>query len=161
MRLIFTLLVVAAALFVWLTSASLAPVVASHFGASGTANGFMPRAAYLSLMLPLVVLVPILVAASGQLARFFPASLVNLPNREYWLAPERRASTASQLGRLALFPASVLLLFLCFVHWQVVQANLSPSKQLTPGPFWAGLVLFAVAVGAWLVVLHRRFSRVR
>ncbi|MGZ6375538.1 MAG: DUF1648 domain-containing protein, partial [Ktedonobacterales bacterium] len=83
MRAVFILLLVASALFVWLTSASLPPVVASHFGASGVANGFMSRSVYLGFMLAVVVLVPTLVALSGQLARLLPASLVNLPNRQY------------------------------------------------------------------------------
>jgi hypothetical protein len=28
------------------------------------------------------------------------------------------------------------------------------------GPFWVGLALFAISIGAWLVVLQRRFGRV-
>jgi serine/threonine-protein kinase len=160
MRVAFILLLVASALFVWLTSASLPPVVASHFGASGAANGFMSRSVYLGFMLAVVVLVPTLVALSGQLARLLPASFVNLPNRTYWLAPERRDSTATELAKLSLFPACLILVFLCFVHWWVVQANLSRSRQLAAVPFWLGLALFAIAICAWLVVLHRRFGRV-
>lgn len=160
MRVVFFLLLVASALFVWLTSASLPPVVASHFGASGAANGFMSRSVYLGFMLAVVVLVPTLVALSGQLARLLPASLVNLPNRKYWLAPERKASTATELAKLSLFPACLILVLLCFVHWQVVQASLSQSRQLAAVPFWVGLALFAIAIVAWLVVLQRRFGRV-
>ncbi len=160
MRVVFPLLVAASALFVWLTSGSLPPIVASHFGASGAANGFMTRAVYLGFMLPVVVLVPVLLAASGQLARLLPASLINLPNRDYWLAPERKAETAAALGRLSTFPACLVLVFLCFVHWQVVQANISATRQLASIPFWAGLVVFAVALGGWLIALYRRFGRI-
>ena len=39
----FLALVACAALFVWLTGRALPNVVASHFGAAGLANGFMPR----------------------------------------------------------------------------------------------------------------------
>lgn len=138
MRAVLLLLLLAgAALFVWLTSASLPPLVASHFGAPGGADGFMPRPIYLGLMLALVVLVPALIALSGQMVRLLPASLVNLPHRRYWLAPERSAATVSELSRRSLVPAGLVAVFLCFAHRQGVQANLAQPKTLAAVPFWA------------------------
>lgn len=40
------LLLFALGAFVWLTAEALPPVVASHFSASGAADGFMPRKTY-------------------------------------------------------------------------------------------------------------------
>jgi len=158
-RVAFAFTLVAAALFVALTSAFLPVVVASHFGASGAANGFVPRSSYVGFMTAIVVLVPCLVALTGPLARHLPASLINLPHRSYWLAPERRQATAAELGRLSLFPACLIAVFLCLVHWQVVQANGSPSNSLAPLPFWVGVACFVIAVVAWVVRLHLRFGR--
>ena len=50
MRKLFLVSLVAAAVFVWLTSAALPPVVASHFGPGGVANGFMGRGMYTTFM---------------------------------------------------------------------------------------------------------------
>ncbi len=134
--------------------------VASHFDAAGMASGSVPRATYLGVMVSLVVGVPLAVALCGRLARFMPPRLVNLPHRQYWLAPERKAATTAELGRRTLVLSIAVLLFLCFVHWLVVQANLAPARQLAQGTFYGGLALFAGVVVVWVVMLQRRFGNV-
>ncbi len=153
-------LVAIGALFVWLTSSGLSATVASHFGASGEPNGFMPRTAYVYLMLGLVVALPLLVARSGRLVARLPASSINLPNKSYWLAPERHAGTVRSISDWLVGFAILLLLLLCYVHWLVVQANTGVTKQLSSVPFMLGLALFLVATIAWLIAFYRRFANV-
>ena len=87
---VFLVVLGGAAAFVWLTARGLPDVVASHFGASGAANGFMPRAAYLRFMLALVVVPPAAVVVLPALLLNRSNARINLPHREYWLAPDRR-----------------------------------------------------------------------
>src|SRR5450432_4328425 len=108
-------------LFVWLTSGGLPSVVASHFAAGGAANGFMPRSTYIVFMLAVTVLVPSLIALSGRLIEALPVARINLPNRDHWLAPERRAETLAALSAQSVAFAALLAAFLCFVHWLVVR----------------------------------------
>src|SRR5664279_3219394 len=157
---IFILVLVAAAAFVWITSGDLPPVVASHFGPGGTANGFMGKGMYIAVMLAVVVAVPALVGMSGQLVRVLPVQLVNLPNKQYWLAPERRAATIESLSSVSAVFSLALVVFLCFVHWLVVQANAVQPAKLREGPLFMGLAVFSVATVLWLVVLFRKFGRV-
>jgi len=56
--------------------------------------------------------------------------------------------------------ALVLVVFLCFVHSLVVQANAVQPARLQEGPLSVGLAVFGVATALWLVVLFRRFGRV-
>lgn len=84
---------VIAAGFIMLSGQSLPPVVASHFAAGGNANGFMPRNAYIGLMLFVAVGVPFLLALTHSSLRFIPPHRINLPNRDYWLSPERTDET--------------------------------------------------------------------
>ena len=153
----FVLLLVGAAAFVWLTSFSLPDVVASHFGADGTANGTMSRGAYVGLMLAIVIGLPALLTIGPYFALGASKTRINLPNRDYWLAPERKAETVSYLrAQLARFSA-VLIVFLCYMHWLVVRANeLRPARLSGP---WinAGLVAFAVFAIVWTRLLLRRF----
>jgi uncharacterized membrane protein len=146
--------------FVWLTSGDLPSVVASHFGAGGNANGFMSKSMYTALMLAAVMAIPSLVGFSGQLVRVVPLQSVNLPNKEYWLAPQRRAATLESLSSLSGLFAIVLTFFMCFVHWLVVQANALQPARLSEGSLFAGLAGFGVITALWLVALFRRFSRV-
>jgi len=67
--------------------------VVSHFDASGTPNGWMPRQAFLLLYgaLFLVLCIPFLLL--GRLIKVIPDRLVNLPNKQYWLEPIRIETT--------------------------------------------------------------------
>lgn len=160
MRRVFLLVIVAAGAFVWLTSGGLPPVVASHFGPGGTANGSMAKGTYTAFMLALVVGVPLLVALPARLVRVLPPRLINLPHRQYWLAPERRAATLDALSSLSLQFALALAVFLCFVHWLVVRANAVQPATLAEAPLLAGLAVFGATTVAWVLVLFRRFGRV-
>jgi uncharacterized membrane protein len=144
------------AVFVWLTSASLPPVVASHFDASGVANGSMARTVYVRFMLALIVGLPALFALISY-AIATPGARVNLPNRDYWLAPERRPQTVSYLRtHLARF-SMVLVVFLCYVHWLVVRANEVSPAQLSNRAMFAGLGAILVFALVWTRLLLRRF----
>lgn len=157
-RLFFALLVLAGA-FVKSTSAGLPAVVASHFGPGGVANGFMGKGTYEVFMLVLVIGVPTLVAFSTRLLRVMPPELINLPHRQYWLAPERRAATLESLSSLTLWFAMVLAVFLSYCHWLVVQAHATQPPELPEICFFAGLGFFSAFTLAWVFILFRRFGR--
>lgn len=154
------MLVAAAAIFVVLSSRTLPTIVASHFDASGQANGFMPRAIYVGLMLVIVALGPLLLAVLPMRTFRNPSARINLPHREYWLAPERRASTIDELSRQAVRFSMMLMAFLCYVHWLVVQANQALLPSLSLPWFVGGLLVFLGATLAWIVALMRRFLKV-
>jgi len=153
----FALLVGGAALFVWLSSLSLPDVVASHFEGDGYANGFMSRAGYLRFTLAFVVGLPVFLVGVLHLSLGSPNARINLPNRDYWLAPERRADTVAFLrAHMARFGA-VLVVFLCYVHWLVVRANRLAPPRLSSPAMVGGLLVFVVFALIWIRSLLRRF----
>jgi uncharacterized membrane protein len=150
----FVLVVAGAVVFVWLTSRSLPTLVASHFGASGAANGFMPRNFYVLFMLGFVIGLPVLLVLVTSLAMGHAKARINLPNREYWLAPEQRAETIAVLRAGVMWFGALLVVFLCYAHWLVVRANQSAPARLAESWFIGGLVVFVVAtlLGVWLLL---------
>jgi len=146
-----------AALYVWTSGSALPELVAAHFGFSGMANGFMPRRDYLAFMMFVVVVLPLLMTAGmGPLLRM-PGARINMPNRDYWLAPERRESTiALLLGQLRLL-AIALVLFLSHVHGLVVSANRVVPPMLDNLRMVRALAVFLLFVIVWMVLLFRRF----
>ena len=160
MQRIFLLVLIAAGAFVWLTSNDLPPVVASHFGPGGAANGFMSKDTYTAFVLAVVVAVPALVGFSGLLVRVLPPQLINLPHRQYWLAPQRKSATLESLSSMSLAFAIPLAVFLCFVHWLVIEANAVQPARLSEAPLFVGLGVLGGATVFWLAVLFRRFGRV-
>ncbi|WP_052128438.1 DUF1648 domain-containing protein [Neosynechococcus sphagnicola] len=156
--LLFFLFLAGAGVFVWFTSQSMPNVVASHFGTSGSANGFMPRDYYVLFILTFVVGLPLLLLVGTYVALASPRVRINLPHREYWLAPARRAETVSFLRAHSVWFAAMLVAFLCYVHWLVVRANqVQPVQLSTPG-LLAGLGIFFAAMFFWAMAMIRRFS---
>lgn len=151
------LVVLGAGAFIAITTLQLPPVVATHFDASGAANGHMPRGAYLAVMLLIGAGAPLFIGlAPGALMRRHP-DRINLPNREYWLAPGRRDATVAYVVAHATWFAVALALFLARVHWLVVEANGREPAMLSTTGIATALALFGLAVTAWLVALFLRF----
>lgn len=159
-RAVFLTLLVCAAVFVWVTSLALPEVTASHFAGSGAANGFMPRAYYVRFMLGVVVVLPLVLVFVPSLSLSHPRAGIRLPHKEYWLAPERRLETLGFLQQHMARFGSMLVLFLCYIHWLVVRANASVPPRL-PAP-WAigGIVVFVLGALVWSGLLLRRFRHV-
>jgi len=157
LTLVFVALLFAGAEFVMSTTATLPERVASHFGAGGQANGYMTRDGYRWFMLFFTVGFPaLIVLAIGWLPRLIP-QYTNLPNREYWLTPERRAQAFDFLTVHALWFGCLIEVFICSVHWRVVQANAQYPPQLANGPFLMSLGLFLAALAVWIIMLMRQF----
>lgn len=154
------IIALAAAAFVWLTSRRLPAIVASHFDLHGAADGFMARTTYAAFMLAFAAGLPLLVALLPNLLFRSAHVRLNLPHREYWLAPERRPETVTFLCRHNARFAFLLTLFLCYVHWLVVRANAAAPPRLSSPLLVAGLILFGVTGLVWFGVLLARFQRV-
>jgi uncharacterized membrane protein len=146
-----------AAVFIWLSSRSLPALVAAHFDIAGRANGYLPRQTYIAILLLITVLVPLLVVILSNRAFSHPDVRVNLPNRDYWLAPERREATVRFLARQMSLFAWLLVVFLCYMQWLVVRANALTPPTLDSRAFFSGLVLFLVCTLFWIMRLLRRF----
>jgi uncharacterized membrane protein len=148
-----------AILFVFVTGSSLPPVVASHFVAGGAANGFMPRSSYLLFTAALLAGLPLLIVFLSSVATFLPVRFINLPNREYWLAPERQDDTLSYIRKQGSHFGVILVVFLCFIHWLVIRAN-SHNPPLFPEPlFLFGMAAFLVGLIVWLGRFVAHFCR--
>jgi uncharacterized membrane protein len=145
--------------FVWSTSSELPPVVASHFGASGSADGFTPRSSYVGIMLVLLGAVALLIGFLPFVLTRQGGAGLNLPNRQYWLAPERREETFRFLRLHGLVFASLFVAFFAYVHWLVVQANQLTPPLLSTSAIITALVVFFTGVAALLGAVYARFRK--
>jgi uncharacterized membrane protein len=141
------------------TYSRLPEVVASHFNANGAPNGWMPRDSYVWTMVGVVTFTTALLAGMFALIRYLPKGMVNLPNRDYWLAPERRAETSRTLGSYGLVMAGLVSLNFMGLQLLVVKANESQPVELSSGVWWI-LAGFLAITGTMTVAIYRRFSRV-
>jgi hypothetical protein len=81
-----------------------------------------------------------------------------MPNKEYWMAPERRASTLAYFESFFAWYGCAFLLLLAFVMGLAMRANLNPSPQLPTGRTVAALGAFVLFNAVAIVAMYRRFS---
>ena len=157
--LIFLAVLTAAGWFVFNSSGALPEQVASHFGSSGAADSFMSRSGYVTFMLIFVVGLPLVMAVLLTLVFRGATTSLNIPNRDYWLEPARRADTIAFLTRHSMRFGACLAVFLSFVHWLVVRANARQPAELSNSAIYAGAVLFVLTIVVWTLWLLLAFRK--
>jgi len=155
---LFWLLVVAAALHMLYYYPLLPERVASHFDGSGRPNGWSGKAAFFAIYAGAVLLMVVIQTATRLSSTRWPISLINLPNKDYWLSPERRAESVAVLMKYMTGFWSATLLFLMTTMHLAIRVNLGWSKGLGDWFFvlLGGYILFTIAR---TISLIRRFSR--
>jgi hypothetical protein len=132
--------------------------VASHFDFQGRPNDFMGRTGYLFFMAGFGCLFPGLMPGIALFLRRTRAKL-NLPNRDYWLAPERRDETYAYFFRHSLWFAVLSLAFVAGLHQLVIEANAVQPPHLSNSGIGALAGLFLAGIVAWSISLVVHFSR--
>ena len=152
-------LVVFACVFIVYTSQVLPERVATHFGVGNEANGWMSRNGYVSFILAFTVgVVAFLVFVTGALLARFP-HWTNVPNRDYWLAPERRAESLGYLAAHGKRLAYLIVVMMLGMHYTILVANQMQPPRLPGSIFTSILISFVLALLWWIVRLYRRFPR--
>jgi uncharacterized membrane protein len=130
--------------------------VPSHFDVTGHVNAHMPKQDFVRIHLLVVGLLSLMFLVVPALIGRLPPGMVNLPNKEYWLAPERRAQTMGILQAHLIGFGNAMLLFLFVVFGDAMRASLMPEPRL-PNRIWAMLVMLGVFSIGWTVHLMRVF----
>jgi uncharacterized membrane protein len=134
--------------------------MASHFASVGTPNGWQLKEMFFLLMGLVAATTAIICFLAPLLIARRPASQINLPNKEYWLAPERRAATMEFIaGQMRWFACGVLFVIL-FGGYEAIQANLRSVVRFDSPAMLIVMLGFLVFVLVWLVGFVRHFSRV-
>lgn len=154
--LLFAIALLASLLSVVLAYPLLPPRVASHFNAAGQPDAWSSRGELLLVMGAVGVVMPVVLIAIFYGVRHFPPSLINLPQREYWLAAPRRKETWTTLLELGLWFGLLQTLFFLAIHWLVVSANRHVPVRLTMA-VWVVMGGYLALVAAWLWMMWRRF----
>ena len=104
-------------------------VIASHFDAQGKPDGWIPKAAAFrtqAILLGGTTSVLLILCLAMQ---FMPASMVNVPNKDYWFAPERLRQSRQRLTVWMLWFTSALVAFLIGLFDVMFRANLRPGPD--------------------------------
>lgn len=131
--------------------------VATHFASDGTPDGWTERQDFLGLTVVLIVGPSLLLAGLGAVVGRIPDAYINLPAKDYWLAPERRERTMAVLSTsLAWFACSTASFVILLDHF-VIEANLrGRNLSSSAGALAIGFALYVVIWSVRLIVRFRR-----
>lgn len=133
--------------------------IASHFDASGNADGWSSRESFATQMVVLHLVMATVFGCIGAFLPKIPDSLINLPHKDVWLAPGQRAETLAWMtNRLAWMAAAVQALF-CAMTQLSLRASGDAENAMPAWTHWALLAAFLAFMGIWLAGFYRRFRR--
>ncbi|MFL6301324.1 MAG: DUF1648 domain-containing protein [Terriglobales bacterium] len=134
-------------------------VVAQHFGAQGNPNGWAPREFFFGFSWVVLLGVSALLMLTPRLLGRLPVAMINLPNKAYWLAPERKQESLEFLQRGTEWIGVLTSGFLVVVMNLAIRANLAPDHRLDNSAFIPLLVTFIALMLLGSLRVFLRFAR--
>ena len=144
-KLIFLLLALYAAVHFLSVYPRLPGLVASHFNSGGAPNGWQTKDAFFAVFVAVSALAALIGFGMPRIIAALPAEQINLPNKHYWLAPERLPETTEFLNNYFAWLACGIYLTMVFAFDYAIEGNLHPENRPDPARLWyvlAGLLAF-------------------
>jgi uncharacterized membrane protein len=146
-KLVFFLLAAYAAIHFYGYYQQLPEIVASHFNGRGAANGWQTKSAFFTVLVGVSVLAAVVGFGIPSIIAALPPQYINLPNKTYWLAPERQEETMEFLtSHFAWFGCALFLLIVLTFDY-AIQFNLQPGNPPSPARLFfalGGFLLFVI-----------------
>lgn len=133
--------------------------VAVHFGFKGEADNWSDKMEFIYIIGGLMMFLTTLFFGLPTLIKKLPDSMINLPNKEYWLASERRDFALAAVGRSFNEIGSRTLLLIAVVFELTCRANMLKPAYLSPETFLLLLGMFLFSVIVPIVYLVKQFSK--
>lgn len=131
--------------------------VASHFGPSGRPDAWSGKDAFIEIYVGVIAFIAVLFSGMGFVLRKIPDSMINLPNKDYWLSPGRRQETVDRIARQAFWFGSATLVLMLDVFRQVFRVHLGEARTLEHPV--ASIVAYVGFGVIWSIVMIRGFMR--
>lgn len=143
-RIVFLLLFVIAIILPLFYLNHLPEKIASHFNINNQADYWMSKSGYLFFHYGIVLFFYLVFWGLSLTIPRFPASLINIPNKEYWLNDTRKEATFSMLKAMMFWIGSLCLALFIYIFYEILKANTDGSQQI--GNFsWVSILIFLSA----------------
>lgn len=155
----FLILLALAAYQIWHVYPLLPEKLASHFDFSGRPDGWTNKTTFVGIYIAVIAFSAVTFWGAAFLITKLPNSMLNLPNKEYWMSPGRKQETLDFIAGWLVWFGAATLVFLVAVFHEVFQFNLTHATKLSN--VWFYLVVFLIFTGFWCFRLVLRFRTVR
>ncbi len=129
---------------------------ASHFNLSGKADAWDSRTVFVATQMGITGFLALVTLGILWLIRHTPAQWINIPHKEYWLAPERKEGTYRRIEFFLLWIMNLTYLLLLTMFYLIILFNLK-RLVLSTGYFLFPLVLYFLGMGIILYRMMRTF----
>ncbi|MCC6125995.1 MAG: hypothetical protein IT426_13600 [Pirellulales bacterium] len=133
--------------------------VASEFDLSGEPKTEMAKGTFVIFNVMLMIALPAFLLAVAWICTKLPNWMIDLPHKDYWLAPERKAETAARIFGYLLWLTNGIELFLTALVGLVYRANLGHPDAMRIASHVL-LACFLLFMAGWLFCFYRKFKRV-
>jgi uncharacterized membrane protein len=131
--------------------------VAHHFGPSGKPDAWGSKTNFLIGYLATVAVIAAIFLGSCLIMPKIPDQMINLPNKDYWLAPDRRRQTLNYIQSALLWFGSLTMLLMLDIFHQSFQVNL--GKATTLNHIWISLGIYSILSTIWCIAFIRKFYK--
>ncbi len=128
--------------------------VAIHFNIDGIPDNFTGKLTSAFIQIGVVGFMIVVVIVSDWLLKKGSDDFINIPNRRYWLAPERRERTVKLLSSFVYWLGVITNLFLIFISQHIIEVNLNTDVVLGHN-FWVYLTIYFAAIFLSIVIFFR------
>ncbi len=130
--------------------------VASHFNFEGEADSWSSKESFIFIEVILTLFFAVFFYFIDWLIIKVPDSMVNLPNKEYWLAEERRNQTYAKISSFTYLFGILTAGFVFIISLNSYYYNF--TKETLPSLFWLSLIIYIALTINFLIHLFKEFK---
>src|SRR5690349_16014559 len=121
------------------------------------ASGWQTKPAFFTVFVGVSILAAVTGFGIPRIVASLPPQLINLPNNQYWLAPDRAAETESFLNNYFACLGCAVFRVIILTFDYSIQSNLHPEHRPDISRMWYILAGFLAFVTVWIIRLLTRF----
>lgn len=127
--------------------AQLPDQVATHFNLQGEPDSWMSKGSATAVILAVQLVLPFFLVGITALTSRLPTSLINLPNREYWLHPSRCQQSLAYVRAVISWLAVAVAIHVMAINHLSFMANRDHTNLNTTGVMISMIFVFAAVTG--------------
>lgn len=136
--------------------------MASHFDFNGEANGYMSKSGFFVFEAGLFLMMTVsFLIMPWAFEKYKVKAGINLPNKDYWLAPARADYFYAYFRQSFCRFGIVTLLLLIGVMQMTFAANMQANPVLDNGKFLVLFIGYLLFTAIWTIGFYRKFGNVK
>lgn len=134
--------------------------VPTHFNTQGIPDSWIDKNSNLILWVGMYLVMTALFSLIPLIIRKTPLKYINLPNKQYWLAPEKKDNTIQNVSDMLFQFGAVLNIFFIVLRFIVFRAVSYREYKLNTTSMFILLGMYSLYIIWWLVKFYRQFTRI-